>query len=149
MKSFPDFRNHVIPSTPIPQHQNDLNARKSGHRLKACSEADLLAAEHHRGTTNTRQQVLRAREDAREGFQRNPMPGNGHAGSKAGSHLSVNSRMSPDHSHRSPTKVRYLLITPFSFHHTKVLEILCLADHAFYGPFCFSMVLTCVVCVRD
>lgn len=100
-RSDPDFRNHVIPSTP---NINDPSARKSGYRLKACSEADLLSADHGRGAS-TRQQVLRAREDAREGFQRNPMPGNGHAGSKAGSHLSVNSRMSPDHSHRSPTKV--------------------------------------------
>lgn len=101
-RSDPDFRNHIIPSTPT---QNDLNARKSGHRLKASSEADLLSAEQNIRNTSTRQQILRAREDTREGFQRNPMPGNGHAGSKAGSHLSVNSRMSPDHSHRSPTKV--------------------------------------------
>lgn len=99
-RSDPDFRNHVIP----PGTPSGGDPRKPPSRLKACSEADLLAAGEPRA--QSRQQVLKAREDAREGYQRNPMPGNGHAvspGSKAGSHLSVNSRMSPDQSsYRSP-----------------------------------------------
>lgn len=127
-RSDPDFRNHVIPSTPT---QNDLNARKSGHRLKASSEADLLSAEQNVRNTSTRQQILRAREDTREGFQRNPMPGNGHAGSKAGSHLSVNSRMSPDHSHRSPTKVSTLLSDVTRDWGKCRIFCYCLTGHAF------------------
>lgn len=95
-RSDPDFRNHVIP---VPSGEDNHESRKSqaSHRLKACSEADLLAAEAA-ATRLTRQQALKAREDTRDGYQRNPMPGNGHvlSGSKAGSHLSVNSRMSPD-----------------------------------------------------
>ncbi|GFW52808.1 ATP-binding cassette sub-family G member 8 [Trichonephila clavipes] len=100
-RSDPDFRNHVIPPGP-----EGAETRKSSSRLKACSEADLLAADSR---AQSRQQIIKAREDAREGYQRNPMPGNGHAvtpGSKAGSHLSVNSRMSPDQSsYRSPGKL--------------------------------------------
>ncbi|XP_042910470.1 ATP-binding cassette sub-family G member 8 isoform X2 [Parasteatoda tepidariorum] len=100
-RSDPDFRNHVIPSN---ASGIDSESRKAS-RLKASSEADLLSVDNR---ALTRQQALKAREDAREGYQRNPMPGNGHVispGSKAGSHISVNSRMSPDHvSHRSHSK---------------------------------------------
>ncbi|KFM74661.1 ATP-binding cassette sub-family G member 8, partial [Stegodyphus mimosarum] len=102
-RSDPDFRNHVIPATPAGESES---TRKSAHqRLKASSEADLLSVDNR---LLTRQQALKAREDAREGYQRNPMPGNGHLappGSKAGSHLSVNSRTSPNHSHRAHGKM--------------------------------------------
>lgn len=101
-RSDPDFRNHVIPPTPA---SVDSESRKAS-RLKASSEADLLSVDNR---ALSRQQVLKAREEAREGYQRNPMPGNGHvtsAGSKAGSHLSVNSRMSPEHLlHRGTPKM--------------------------------------------
>lgn len=78
-------------------------------RLKACSEADLLGVDSGRLSQSPvgRQLALKAAQDSRDGYQRNPMPGNGHAGSKAGSHLSLNSRMSPDHSYRPPTKVSW------------------------------------------
>ncbi|GIY13195.1 ATP-binding cassette sub-family G member 8 [Caerostris darwini] len=102
-RSDPDFRNHVIPPPPPGERKS------GGSRLKASSEADLLAADSGGSRAHSRQQVMRAREEAREGYQRNPMPGNGHAAppaSKAGSHLSVNSRMSPDQSsYRSPGKL--------------------------------------------
>ncbi|KAG8193191.1 hypothetical protein JTE90_005541 [Oedothorax gibbosus] len=76
-------------------------------RLKASSEADLLGAES--SVSGRRDRVLKAAQEGRDGYQRNPMPGhNGpRAASKAGSHISVNShRMSPDNaSYRPPTKL--------------------------------------------
>lgn len=97
-RSDPDFRRHVIPS----DGGVATDGVRQERRLKAASsEADLLNGGVD-SSRFTRQQVLRAREESRDGFQIDPMPGNGHSherrsnlgGSKAGSHLSVNSRMS-------------------------------------------------------
>ncbi|XP_054706333.1 LOW QUALITY PROTEIN: ATP-binding cassette sub-family G member 8-like [Uloborus diversus] len=99
-RSDPDFRDRIIP---VGSSQT-CSPDQALPRLKAaCSEADLLSPDS--GRLRTRQQALRAREETREGFRRDPMPGNGHVpGSKAGSHLSVHSRMSPDNPNRTPTK---------------------------------------------
>lgn len=102
-RSDPDFRNHVI-------RREDRVAETSfvrpERRLKASSEADLLSSEmyNRQDFRNAKRRAMRAQHESRDGYHRDPVPGavghferRSYAGSKAGSHISQNSRASRAH----------------------------------------------------
>ncbi|XP_076320520.1 LOW QUALITY PROTEIN: ATP-binding cassette sub-family G member 8-like [Tachypleus tridentatus] len=95
-RSDPDFRNHVIRQD---NHEAETSFVRPERRLKASSEADLLSHEiyNHQDGRNTKQRVMRAQHESRDGYNRDPMPGAiGHLErrSHAGSHISLISRSS-------------------------------------------------------